>query len=121
MRLKEIPLWPSLGALVLVLIGAFEMNRGLASGLVVGYVVMSAVTFLAYAADKSAAQAGRFRTQESALHLLEIVGGWPGALIAQRLLRHKTRKQSFQIAYWTCVALNMIGVIFITVNSGPSS
>lgn len=35
--------------------------------------------------------------------------GWPGGLLAQRLLRHKTVKTSFQLAYWCTVALNVAG------------
>lgn len=59
-----------------------------------------------YALDKSAAKAGSFRTQESTLHLLALVGGWPGAMIAQQTLRHKTKKQSFRAVFWMTVLLN---------------
>lgn len=113
----EVPMWIPLAVLAVVLLGTLVFSIGLAAGLFVGYVVMSATTFVAYAMDKSSAQAGRFRTQESALHLLEIAGGWPGALIAQRLLRHKTKKQPFQIVFWACAALNVIGVIAIALSS----
>lgn len=64
------------------------------------YVVMSAVTFAAYWRDKSAARANRWRTAEATLQLLSLLGGWPGALIAQQTLRHKTRKLSFQVVFW---------------------
>lgn len=59
------------------------------------YLALSAVTFLAYALDKSAATSGRWRTAEQTLHLFSLLGGWPGALVAQQILRHKTSKQSF--------------------------
>jgi len=70
------------------------------------YLGVSCVTFMAYAFDKAAAIKGRWRTPEQTLHLLELLGGWPGALIAQSLFRHKSRKPSFQIAFWAIVLLN---------------
>jgi len=70
------------------------------------YVVASLLAFFAYAIDKSAAKRNQWRTQESTLHLFALIGGWPGALIAQRLLRHKSTKASFQVVFWITVALN---------------
>lgn len=71
------------------------------------YLGVSLVTFLAYALDKSAAVAGRWRTQEKTLHLFSLAGGWPGALLAQQLLRHKTSKPSFIFTFWLTVLLNV--------------
>jgi uncharacterized membrane protein YsdA (DUF1294 family) len=78
------------------------------------YLTTSVLTFLAYAFDKSAAQNGRWRTPENTLHLFSLVGGWPGALVAQRLLRHKSRKQSFQFVFWGTVVANctILGWLF---------
>jgi uncharacterized membrane protein YsdA (DUF1294 family)/cold shock CspA family protein len=70
------------------------------------YLAASITTFIVYAFDKSAARKDQWRTQESTLHLLAIVGGWPGALTAQKLFRHKSRKQSFQIVFWATVVIN---------------
>jgi len=70
------------------------------------YLAASVVAFFAYLFDKSAARKNNWRTQESTLHLFALVGGWPGALAAQRLLRHKSAKASFQAAFWVTVALN---------------
>jgi uncharacterized membrane protein YsdA (DUF1294 family) len=74
--------------------------------ILVTYVLASVAAFVAYAIDKSAAQRGAWRTSERTLHLLALMGGWPGALIAQRVFRHKSRKPSFRVAFWTTVALN---------------
>jgi len=74
------------------------------------YLLASAITFLVYALDKSAARRDRWRTRESTLHLLGLVGGWPGALAAQRLLRHKSAKASFQVAFWGTVVANVAAV-----------
>ncbi|AGU49507.1 cold-shock DNA-binding domain-containing protein [Variovorax paradoxus B4] len=70
-------------------------------------LLVSLLTFAVYGFDKSAAQAGRWRTAESTLHLLSLAGGWPGAWCAQRLFRHKSRKASFMAAYWATVLLNI--------------
>lgn len=67
------------------------------------YLFASVATFLIYARDKSAAREGRRRTPERTLHLLALAGGWPGALIAQKVLHHKSRKRSFQVVFWGTV------------------
>jgi uncharacterized membrane protein YsdA (DUF1294 family)/cold shock CspA family protein len=77
------------------------------------YLVASAVSFLLYANDKSAAEEGRWRTSENTLHMFSLIGGWPGAFVAQKLLRHKSRKESFQILFWTTVVLNCVGLAWL--------
>jgi len=85
------------------------------------YLISSAVAFLAYAFDKSAARNDQWRTQESTLHLFALVGGWPGSFVAQKLLRHKSRKQSFQIVFWTTVVLNCSALAWLFSPSGASA
>lgn len=75
------------------------------------YFFLSCISFMAYWIDKSAAQAGRQRTRENSLQLLSLMGGWPGALLAQRILRHKSRKQSFRSTFWCFAIINMIAAI----------
>ncbi len=70
------------------------------------YVLASLVTFAAYALDKSAAQKNQWRTQESTLHLFALLGGWPGAMAAQQILRHKSIKGSFRFVFWLTVIAN---------------
>ena len=79
------------------------------------YYGASIITYGIYARDKTAAQNAGWRVPESTLHLMSLVGGWPGALIAQVLLRHKTRKTSFLIGYWLTVIVNCValGVILV--------
>ena len=71
------------------------------------YLAMSVLTFMAYAIDKSAAIAGRRRLPERALHVLGFGGGWPGGLLAQQMLRHKSAKADFQSDFWATVILNI--------------
>jgi uncharacterized membrane protein YsdA (DUF1294 family) len=74
---------------------------------------MSLLTFIMYAIDKSAAKSGDWRTQESTLHLLSLAGGWPGALIAQQRLRHKSKKQPFRTVFWMTVLLNCAALVWM--------
>lgn len=65
----------------------------------------SLVTFALYAWDKRRATRGEWRTPEKVLHLCALLGGWPGAFLAQRFLRHKNAKVSFQIVFWLIVVV----------------
>ena len=77
------------------------------------YLVVSLITFIIYARDKSAAQNDTWRIQETTLHLLSLAGGWPGALVAQQNLRHKSQKQSFRIIFWLTVILNCVAFLLL--------
>lgn len=89
-------------------LGGAVLSQRLPLFVLVVYLVISFLTFLIYGQDKNAAQTSQWRTAESALHLLELLGGWPGALVAQQVLRHKTRKESFQVVFWMMVVFNCI-------------
>ncbi len=65
--------------------------------------IFNLVTFSVYAHDKYAAQNGRWRVNENTLHSLSLIGGWPGAWLAQQTMRHKSRKVSFRTSYWMTV------------------
>ncbi|RYF16673.1 MAG: DUF1294 domain-containing protein [Comamonadaceae bacterium] len=89
------------------------------------YLVASLVAFVAYAIDKSAATRGEWRTQESTLHLLALAGGWPGALLAQQLFRHKSAKAEFRTVFWATVIFNVAAFVLLCSPMGrrywPSS
>lgn len=85
------------------------------------YLAASFVAFVAYALDKSAARNDQWRTKESTLHLFALAGGWPGALAAQRLLRHKSSKQSFQFVFWVTVVLNCCALAWFFSTSGAEA
>lgn len=70
------------------------------------YAAGSMAAFVAYGLDKSAARQSRRRISERTLHAFGLAGGWPGALIAQAVFRHKSRKQPFQLVFWITVAVN---------------
>lgn len=77
------------------------------------YAGMSLFTFMVYAWDKAAARAQRWRTAESTLHLMALAGGWPGALLAQQWLRHKSAKREFRAVFWVTVLLNVAGLVLL--------
>lgn len=83
--------------------------------LFVAYVVLSVVAFVLYGLDKSAARHGRWRTPEAVLHVVSLAGGWPGALVAQRVFHHKTRKRQFRVTFWVTVVANCIALAWILV------
>ncbi|WP_110949791.1 DUF1294 domain-containing protein [Pseudomonas bohemica] len=70
------------------------------------YPLMSLVTFALYGYDKKQARTQGQRTPEKVLHAAEFLGGWPGALVAQQVFRHKTRKFSYQVVFWLVVLLH---------------
>lgn len=99
----------------LVAVTALVVSGRLEISWLVLYYGASIITYGVYARDKTAAQNAGRRVPESTLHLMSLVGGWPGALIAQVLLRHKTRKTSFLIGYWLTVIVNCValGVVLV--------
>lgn len=105
-------------AVFLALVAGSSFTGTLPAEVVWFYLAASLAAFSAYALDKSAARNGRWRTQESTLHLIGLAGGWPGALVAQRLLRHKSRKQSFQIVFWATVIVNCCTLAWFVTTSG---
>jgi len=89
--------------------------------ILLAYAVASVITFLAYAQDKRAARRGRWRTPEATLHLLELLGGFPGAMLAQRVFRHKRGKVGYLIVFWLIVAVHVAGWgTWIWLRSGGS-
>ncbi|PPU76771.1 DNA-binding protein [Xanthomonas cucurbitae] len=70
------------------------------------YAATSIAALIAYRLDKTSATRGQRRTPEAALHAIALLGGWPGAVLAQSLFRHKTAKISFQIAFWASALAN---------------
>ncbi|WP_162242506.1 MULTISPECIES: cold shock and DUF1294 domain-containing protein [unclassified Microcella] len=79
------------------------------------YGGLSLASALLYWSDKRNAMTGGWRTPESTLHLVAFAGGWPGAIVAQHLWRHKTVKPGFRAVFWSIVALNMLALAVLVV------
>jgi len=94
----------------LLVLPALAIYRGLGTvplQYVGGWVlVISVVTWVVYAVDKRRARNQDWREPESHLHLLELLGGWPGAFLAQRWLRHKSAKKSYQVVFFLIIGLH---------------
>jgi uncharacterized membrane protein YsdA (DUF1294 family)/cold shock CspA family protein len=103
----KLPLFAALCALPIV--GSVQLLtvQGYPWVLVI-YALASISSFWFYRADKQNALNERRRIPEKHLHLAELLGGWPGALIAQQVFRHKTRKISFQIVFWAIVLAHQV-------------
>lgn len=97
----------------LIAMSAGAWFGGVPQWVAIAYIVMSALTLAAYASDKWRAKAGAGRTPEVTLHLLELFGGWPGALVAQQCFRHKTQKLSYQIVFWLIAAGHIGGWLWL--------
>jgi uncharacterized membrane protein YsdA (DUF1294 family)/cold shock CspA family protein len=101
---QSLPVLLTVAFVAALLVGALTGRLPMAVPLL--YAIASVIAFVAYWWDKSAARNGQWRTPESTLHVYSLVGGWPGALAAQRLLRHKSSKGEFQSVYWVTVVIN---------------
>ncbi len=114
----------SLSTSFLIVFGFLFATLGLLGRLpqvIVGlYLIASIVTFLVYAKDKSAAQNSMWRISESRLHLLSLIGGWLGALLAQKILRHKSKKEEFQAIFWVTVFMNCCVLVWLLVTKDDS-
>jgi len=108
-------------AFFLVIVGVSVLTAKVPPLILALYIVGSLFTFIMYAADKSAARKGNWRTKESTLHLLSLAGGWPGALIAQQKLRHKSKKQSFRSVFWVTVLINCGAFIWMLTPTGAAT
>lgn len=113
---------PSLGGLIALgfvgtLLALFALGR-VPAAVVLTYLSLSVATFLAYAVDKSAATHNRWRTKESTLIGLGLFGGWPGALLGQKVFRHKTKKAEFQLAFWISVLINCGAFVWLLTDEG---
>lgn len=100
------------GAFLLVVVAGVLL--GLVPHLAAGiYVLASLASYGLYAKDKASARRNGRRTAENTLHVIDVVGGWPGALVAQHQFRHKTMKGAFQVVFWLTVLVNLAVVAWV--------
>lgn len=109
-RTTGVPLALSTAALFFAVLAGLLVLDKVPVPVVAAYGLLSAAAYLMYGADKSAATQGNRRTPESTLHMVALVGGWPGALVARRVFRHKTTKQPFRTIFWGTVTANCIAL-----------
>lgn len=79
------------------------------------YFVMGLVTLITYFIDKNRAIKQQWRIPEFTLHILELLGGWSGGLLAQHYFRHKNKKLTYQLVFWSIVGLHIVGWVLYIV------
>ncbi|VAW71430.1 hypothetical protein MNBD_GAMMA12-3975 [hydrothermal vent metagenome] len=102
-------------AIISILLLALYLYRWTLSPLFAYLLAVNATTLVFYAYDKKVAGGSLWRVPENSLHILAIIGGSPAAITAQTLLRHKTIKKSFQLVYWSIVAMQIILIVWYFV------
>lgn len=113
-------LWAAGAVLYLLVVGLTVLAGYIPIWVFLVYIVASLLTYAFYKVDKSAASKSAWRVQESTLHFLALLGGWPGAIIAQQFLRHKTRKEEFRFVFWLTVLLNSGFYAWLFTSSGTA-
>ena len=91
----------------LLALAVLSFNQYIPTMLFIFIISLNVLTFFFYLIDKYKAKNGYWRIKESTLHFLSLLGGWPGAAVAQQWLKHKNRKKPFQIRYWLTVVANI--------------
>ena len=87
--------------------GLIKMSQVLEATYLVTYLFsVAGITVFLYRADKRQAERGKRRTPESMLHLLECIGGWQAAFVAQKIFRHKVSKRAYQIRFWSIALIH---------------
>lgn len=120
---KLAPAWlpTSFTAGFLAFLAATVMAGKLPLAILGVYLAASVLAFVTYAIDKSAAVNNQWRIAENTLHLFGLLGGWPGALAAQRMFRHKSSKPSFQGMFWVTVVLNCCAFGWLFTSPGSAA
>ena len=103
-----------------LLVAFVALTRGVPPWAALLYAGTSVLCFVLYGVDKAAARAGRDRISESTLLSLGFVGGWPGAIVAQQVFRHKTSKRSFRLRFWLSVVVNASVFAWATMHRSTS-
>lgn len=112
------------GAALILLVAFAAIQFGRAPmWLLIAYLALGVISIAVYWADKDAAEAGHWRVKETRLHGIDLIGGIAGGLVAQQLLRHKTRKGSFAIATLLIALLHIVALSLLALGywTVPSS
>lgn len=74
-------------------------------------LVINLISFLAMYIDKRKAKRGSWRTKESTLFTLVLLGGGFGGIAGMYVFRHKTKKPGFVIGFPAILIIEIICVI----------
>jgi len=113
---RRLNLLSGVGALSLIAVIPLYYSQIISWYAAIYWVSLSSITFILYALDKQAAKKQRWRIKETTLHMLALFGGWPGALLAQQLFRHKSAKGRFKLILWLTIISN-IGLCYLLLSA----
>ena len=85
--------------------------------LAVFYLLLSFVTYIQFSMDKHYSMSSHWRISEKRLLLLSFLGGWPGGLLAQKYIHHKSSKKSFNRVFLLVIVLNLLSLIYLLSNN----
>jgi len=83
--------------------------------LLVTFVGVNVIAFLAFGWDKHCAVSGQRRVSEATLLRLALFGGAAGAIAGQSFFRHKTRKEPFRSSLYLMAAINVTALAALSV------
>ncbi len=84
------------------------------------FAMMSLITYILYAIDKSKARNGKWRIKESVLLFFSVAFGSLGGILAMQLLRHKTQHWYFVFINWGALMLHIALGIYLYIQFGLS-
>ena len=79
--------------------------------IVIYLLVINLISLLAMYIDKRKAKKGSWRTKESTLFTLVLLGGGIGGIAGMYLFRHKTKKPGFVIGFPAILIIEIICII----------
>lgn len=82
---------------------------------VAAFAVMTVITFIIFAADKSKAKRGKWRIPEATLLLCSLVLGGVGGLLGMLICRHKTKHWYFCLLVPLFAILSVAAVVLTFV------
>lgn len=87
---------------------------------VVAYILtVNVAAFAAFGVDKRRAELRLYRVPERVLLWLAAAGGTSGAIAAQQIFRHKTRKEPFRTLLWLIALAQALGLAALYVAGRP--
>lgn len=107
--------WP-LGLFVPAIIAIWQVS--FEWGVITAFIINSLLTARFYREDKFLAKYKYWRIPENHLHIWELLCGWPGALYAMLMYRHKSRKDSFKLWFGLCVIINCGAICYVISQVG---
>ena len=83
--------------------------------IIIYFVIINIITFLAMWIDKKKAKKGSWRIKESTLFTLVFLGGGIGGIAGMYTFRHKTKKLYFTIGFPAILICEIILITYVII------